>query len=68
MITLNGIRNSIWCTLAFSIVACAATPLSTARPSAAQGELTTLQGNHLVGIIAASNDQAIPGRQAVGAP
>ena len=27
MITLNGIRNAIWCVVAFGIVACAATPM-----------------------------------------
>jgi len=27
MITLNGIRNAIWCCVAFGIVACAATPM-----------------------------------------
>jgi septal ring factor EnvC (AmiA/AmiB activator) len=27
MITLNGIRNAIWCVIAFGIVACAATPM-----------------------------------------
>lgn len=27
MITLNGIRNSFWCVLAFGIVACASTPM-----------------------------------------
>ena len=27
MITLNGIRNAMWCAVAFAIVACAATPM-----------------------------------------
>ena len=27
MITLNGIRNGLWCLVAFGIVACAATPM-----------------------------------------
>jgi septal ring factor EnvC (AmiA/AmiB activator) len=27
MITLNGIRNALWCLVAFGIVACAATPM-----------------------------------------
>ena len=27
MITLNGIRNALWCFVAFGIVACAATPM-----------------------------------------
>ncbi len=27
MITLNGIRNGLWCLIAFGIVACAATPM-----------------------------------------
>jgi septal ring factor EnvC (AmiA/AmiB activator) len=27
MITLNGIRNALWCIVAFGIVACAATPM-----------------------------------------
>ena len=27
MITMNGIRNAIWFTVAFGIVACAATPM-----------------------------------------
>lgn len=30
MITLSGIRNALWCVLAFGIVACAATPMSVA--------------------------------------
>ncbi|MEO8017491.1 MAG: DUF4398 domain-containing protein [Pseudomonadota bacterium] len=27
MITLNGIRNAVWCAIAFGIVACASTPM-----------------------------------------
>jgi septal ring factor EnvC (AmiA/AmiB activator) len=27
MITLNGIRNALWCAVAFGIVACASTPM-----------------------------------------
>ena len=27
MITLNGIRNALWCAVAFAIVACASTPM-----------------------------------------
>src|SRR5688572_13030265 len=27
MITVNGIRNALWCAVAFGIVACAATPM-----------------------------------------
>jgi len=27
MITLNGIRNAIWCSIAFGIVACASSPM-----------------------------------------
>jgi septal ring factor EnvC (AmiA/AmiB activator) len=27
MITVNGIRNALWCVVAFGIVACAATPM-----------------------------------------
>jgi len=27
MITVNGIRNAIWCAIAFGIVACASTPM-----------------------------------------
>src|SRR3954469_16821732 len=27
MITLNGIRNAIWCAIAFGIVACASSPM-----------------------------------------
>jgi septal ring factor EnvC (AmiA/AmiB activator) len=43
MITLAGIRNGLWCALAFAIVACAAAPLPTekldiARDSIARAE------------------------------
>jgi hypothetical protein len=43
MITLTGIRNGLWCTLAFAIVACASAPLPTekleiARSSIARAE------------------------------
>lgn len=31
MITLAGIRNGLWCTLAFAIVACASAPLPTEK-------------------------------------
>jgi septal ring factor EnvC (AmiA/AmiB activator) len=43
MLTLAGIRNGLWCTLAFAIVACASAPLPTdkleiARTSIARAE------------------------------
>lgn len=39
MITLAGLRNGLWCALAFAIVACASAPLPTGKLAAAQGSL-----------------------------
>ena len=36
MITLNGIRNALWCAVAFGIVACAATPMPADKLAVAQ--------------------------------
>jgi hypothetical protein len=39
VITLNGIRNAIWCALAFGIVACAATPMPADKLAVAQSSV-----------------------------
>jgi septal ring factor EnvC (AmiA/AmiB activator) len=39
MITLNGIRNALWCVLAFGIVACAATPMPVDRLAVAKSSI-----------------------------
>jgi len=39
MITLAGLRNGLWCALAFAIVACASAPLPTAKLAVAEGAL-----------------------------
>jgi hypothetical protein len=39
MITLAGIRNGLWCALAFTIIACAAAPLPTERLELARGSI-----------------------------
>ena len=39
MITLAGLRNGLWCALAFAIVACASAPLPTEKLAIAQGSL-----------------------------
>ena len=39
MITLAGIRNALWCSLAFLIVACAAAPLPTEKLEIAEGSI-----------------------------
>jgi septal ring factor EnvC (AmiA/AmiB activator) len=39
MITLAGLRNGLWCALAFAIVACASAPLPTGKIAVAQGAL-----------------------------
>jgi hypothetical protein len=39
MITLNGIRNAIWCVVAFGIVACAATPMPTDKLAVAKSSI-----------------------------
>src|SRR4051812_26523882 len=39
MITLNGIRNAIWCAVAFGIVACAATPMPTDKLAVARSSI-----------------------------
>jgi len=39
MITLNGIRNALWCVLAFGIVACASTPMPTDKLALAKSSV-----------------------------
>ena len=39
MITLNGIRNGIWCGVAFGIVACASTPMPVEKLAIAKSSL-----------------------------
>jgi septal ring factor EnvC (AmiA/AmiB activator) len=39
VITLKGIRNAIWCALAFGIVACAATPMPADKLAVAQSSV-----------------------------
>jgi len=63
MITLNGIRNALWCVVAFGIIACAATFL----PTAPEHAVSRQPGGH-VEMIASNDDQAVPGRPAAGSP
>jgi len=46
MITLNGIRNALWCTLAFGIIACAATPMPSDRLTMAQASIERAEQAH----------------------
>jgi hypothetical protein len=39
MITLSGIRNAMWCVIAFGIVACAASPMPVAKLAVAKGSI-----------------------------
>src|SRR6185503_11589340 len=39
MFTLNGIRNGIWCAVAFGIVACASTPMPVEKLAIAKSSL-----------------------------
>jgi hypothetical protein len=39
MITLGGIRNAIWCVLAFGIVACASTPMPVEKLAVARSSI-----------------------------
>ena len=39
MSTVNGIRNAIWCAVAFGIVACAATPMPTDKLAVARSSI-----------------------------
>jgi hypothetical protein len=39
MITMNGIRNALWCAVAFGIVACAATPMPVEKLAIAKTSL-----------------------------
>jgi len=39
MITMNGIRNGIWCAVAFGIVACASTPMPVEKLAIAKNSL-----------------------------
>jgi hypothetical protein len=39
MITLSGIRNAIWCCVAFGIVACAATPMPSDKLAVAKSSV-----------------------------
>jgi hypothetical protein len=36
MITVNGIRNALWCAIAFGIVACASAPMPTDKLAVAK--------------------------------
>lgn len=38
-VTLNGLRNAVWCATAFGIVACAVTPLTAERLSVAKNSI-----------------------------
>ena len=38
-VTLNGLRNAVWCATAFGIVACAVTPLTTERLGVAKNSI-----------------------------
>ena len=39
MLTLSGIRNAIWCVIAFGIVACAATPMPVEKLAVAKSSI-----------------------------
>jgi septal ring factor EnvC (AmiA/AmiB activator) len=39
MLTMNGIRNGIWCAVAFGIVACASTPMPVEKLAVAKSSL-----------------------------
>jgi len=39
MFTLNGIRNAIWCAVAFGIVACASTPMPVEKLAVAKSSI-----------------------------
>ena len=39
MITINGIRNALWCAVAFGIVACASTPMPVEKLAVAKSSL-----------------------------
>jgi septal ring factor EnvC (AmiA/AmiB activator) len=39
MITLNGIRNGLWCLVAFGIIACASTPMPSDKLAVAKSSL-----------------------------
>lgn len=39
MLTLNGIRNGLWCAVAFGIVACASTPMPMEKLAVAKSSL-----------------------------
>jgi hypothetical protein len=39
MITMNGIRNGVWCAIAFGIVACASTPMPVEKLAVAKSSL-----------------------------
>jgi len=39
MFTMNGIRNGIWCAIAFGIVACASTPMPVEKLAVAKSSL-----------------------------
>jgi Domain of unknown function (DUF4398) len=80
MITLNGIRNGIWCAIAFSIVACASAPppvekLAVAKSSIdraeqaragqfAQVELTSARTKYAAAQAAAKKDAQVAARMA----
>jgi len=64
MLTLGGIRNAIWCVIAFGIVACAATPmpvekLAVARSSIERAEQAQAAQFAQVELISARNKYAV---------
>jgi hypothetical protein len=46
MITLAGLRNGLWCALAFAIVACASAPLPTEKLAIARSSLHRAEQAH----------------------
>lgn len=46
MFTLNGIRNALWCVVAFGIVACAATPMPVGKLAMARSSLDRAEQAH----------------------
>ena len=69
MFTLNGIRNTLFSAIAFGIIACAAAPGPAEKPAVANSSSErTNDAQAPQAAQFASGEQAIPGRNATGAP
>jgi hypothetical protein len=71
MMTINGIRNALWCALAFAIVACASAPMQVSEVAAHRAVSNGDAGSrevHRGAAMVASNDLHTNSQRMVGTP